>query len=130
MQSLLNRLLHGNCWNWLPVAFQSCANALFIGQIQPAAELGHASQTGDHIWCCWLAFTCMTSGITRSRASLHLVSQMCSANCQIASLCSRENSFCITCRQVIGMLQGSSHPNAVRIMQIMTGWASSKDIIL
>jgi len=45
--------------------------------------------------------------------------------------CQNEQWCCLwLCRQVMGMLQGSLHPNAVRIMQIITGWASSKDIIL
>ena len=57
--------------------------------------------------------------------SLFNLSTLCHLRCRNVQWC------CLwLCRQVLGMLQGSSHPNAVRIMQIITGWASSKDIIL
>lgn len=39
-------------------------------------------------------------------------------------------TFDHACRQVMGILQSSSHPNAVRVMQVITGWASSKNIII
>jgi len=61
--------------------------------------------------------------------SFHRVCANCIA--YVDRWCQNEQWCCLwLCRQVMGMLQGSSHPNAVRIMQIITGWASSKDIIL